>query len=297
MNKTIGLIGLGNMGYGIGKNLLKLDNNLNIFDKSDKNVQQLAGLGARSCKSAEEVISNSDIIFLSLPTSKIVESILLNNDNIELSLLKGKTFVDMSSSNPESTRFISKTFEEYDINYLDAPVSGGPDGAIDGTLSIMVGGSEEKYDECLPIFNKLGKNVNYIGEAGTGHSIKAVNNLLYGSIFVATCEAIALGVKSGIKLEKMLEVISKSAGSNFALNNKFPKNVINRDFQPGFSTNLLKKDMDIALEMGKTEEVPLVISQVANQFILLAQQEGYGDDDHTAFIKYYEDIIKKQFTE
>ncbi|KIN57459.1 2-hydroxy-3-oxopropionate reductase [Bacillus subtilis] len=231
------------------------------------------------------------MVFTSLPNSAIVETVILSEDGIINGLSDGGIIIDMSSSEPSSTRKLAEVLKERNIALLDAPVSGGPEGAAAGKLSIMVGGDESDFKENLHLLESVGNKIYYVGPNGSGHAIKAINNLLYGAIFVASCEAIALGVKAGINTNMMLEVISASAGRNFAIDVKFPNNVMPRDFNPGFSTDLLSKDMDIALSLAKEQNVPLAVSQVAKQFISIGQQKGMGSWDHTAIIQIFEDIL------
>src|SRR5699024_170848 len=162
-----------------------------------------------------------NVIFLSLPNATIIESVVLGEGGLVGSLSQGSTVIDMSSSELASTRKLYSILKERGVEHLDALVSGGPEGAAQGTLSIMDGGHKQVFKDHLPLLDLLGKKINYIGESGTGHAIKSINNLLYGAIFVASCEAMALGVKSGIKAETLLDVISSSAGRNFAIDVKF----------------------------------------------------------------------------
>lgn len=288
--KRIGFIGLGNMGLPMARNLLDGGNELSVFDMNKEAVKKLELLGATSCGNPSEVGAKSDIIFLSLPNATIIESVVLGDEGLLGSLSKGNVIIDMSSSEPSSTKKLYRILKDKGIDLLDAPVSGGPEGAAQGSLSIMVGGDAQVVENHLSLLNLLGSKVSYVGESGAGHAIKSINNLLYGAIFVASCEAMALGVKSGIKAETLLDVISSSAGRNFAIDVKFPSNVMSRNFNPGFSTDLLKKDMEIALSLGKEEGVPLSLSQLASQFITIAQQKGYGHQDHTALIQFFEEL-------
>lgn len=288
--KKIGFIGLGNMGLPMAMNLLNGGNELSVFDMNKDAVKKVEMLGATSCDNPLEVGAKSDIIFLSLPNATIIESVVLGEEGLLKSLAKGSVIIDMSSSEPSSTKKLYRILKEKGIDLLDSPVSGAPEGAAQGSLSIMVGGDVQVVEAHLPLLNLLGDKVSYVGDSGAGHAIKSINNLLYGSIFVASCEAMALGVKSGIKAETLLDVISSSAGRNFAIDVKFPSNVMQRNFTPGFSTDLLKKDMEIALSLGKEEKVPLSLSQLASQFITIAQQKGYGNQDHTALIQFFEEL-------
>ena len=173
---------------------------------------------------------------------------------------------------------------------LDAAISGGPSGAEVKKLSIMVGGEPDVFAKYKHILEDLGNNVYHVGGSGSGHTLKAVNNLLYGAIFVASCEAIVLGVKAGLDATTLLEVISTSAGRNFAVDVKFKGNVLSRDFTPGFSTDLLHKDMMIALNMAKEMNYPVSLCSYAKDVITEGQLRGFGKLDHTAVVKKYEEL-------
>jgi 3-hydroxyisobutyrate dehydrogenase-like beta-hydroxyacid dehydrogenase len=288
-NKSIGFIGLGNIGALMAKNLLKAGNILNVYDVNPQSVESFSELGANACTSPKEVGEKSDIVFLSLPNSSIVERVITGENGVQEGLTSGGTIVDLSSSEPSSTKKIHEILSQKGIIMFDAPVAGGTEGAAVGQLSIRVGGEENKLNHILPFLNVIGDKVIHVGSIGSGHALKAINNLLYATILVASCEAVTLGVKAGIDANKILEVLSVSSGRNFVVDVKFKSIILTRDFSPRFTTNLLLKDMDIALSLAKEQGVSLVLNESAQQIITKGQQQGLGELDHTAIIKLYEE--------
>ncbi|KJS21747.1 MAG: tRNA methyltransferase [Clostridiaceae bacterium BRH_c20a] len=287
----VGFIGLGTMGEPMSRNFLKAGYNLSVYDVNLKVVDILVNEGAKACSSPREVGANSDVVITMLPNSTIVEKVIIEKDSVMEGIASGGIIIDMSSSQPSSTQKIANILKEKGIEMLDAPVSGGPPGAAAGKLSIMVGGKKEMYEKCLPLLEVLGSKIFHVGEAGAGHIVKAVNNLLFGTTLVAAVEAIVLGVKAGIAPEKLVEVISVSSGRCYAVDTKFPNIVFPRHFKPGFTTDLLYKDLDIALTLAKELKVPTAVSNVAQQLYMVGQQKGFGRMDNTAVIKILEEIV------
>jgi 3-hydroxyisobutyrate dehydrogenase-like beta-hydroxyacid dehydrogenase len=274
----------------MSKNLVKAGYDLTVFDTNEKVVAELVTAGAKKAASPKEVAEKSEIIILSLPTSKIIEKVVLGNGGIVEGLASGNILIDMSSAEPSSTKRISEILKEKGVDMLDAAISGGPAGAADKKLSIMVGGEKAVFEKYRFILDEMGNNVTLVGEIGAGHTLKSVNNLLYGAIFVATCEAIVLGTKAGLDPKIMLDVISTSAGRNFAVAVKFKTNVLNRDFKPGFSLDLLHKDMSIALNMAREYGYPISLCSYAQDVLTEGQRRGYGPDDHAEMVKKYEEM-------
>lgn len=290
MSEKIGFIGLGNMGSPMSKNLLKAGYCVIAFDMNEELVNKLVEAGAERAGSPKDVSENSDVVILSLPNSNIIEKVVLGENGVIEGLKCGTVLIDMSSADPSSTKKINLALKTKGIAMLDAAISGGPSGAEVKKLSIMVGGEPDVFAKYKHILEDLGNNVYHVGGSGSGHTLKAVNNLLYGAIFVASCEAIVLGVKAGLDAKTLLEVISTSAGRNFAVDVKFKGNVLSRDFTPGFSTDLLHKDMMIALNMAKEMNYPVSLCSYAKDVITEGQLRGFGQLDHTAVVKKYEEL-------
>ncbi len=288
---VIGFIGLGTMGKAMAENLINAGYVLNLFNRSQTNLLALKSLGGIPCASPEEVAKASDIVLLSLPDSKAVEAVVYGETGLIHGLKSGAVLIDTSSSQPESTRKIARDLGLKGIAMLDAPVSGGPRGAQEGSLSIMVGGQEADFDSCRPILEILGKNLFYVGPSGSGHTLKVVNNLLYGTLFVASCEAISLGVKAGIDPETLIDVISRSSGSNHAVKVKFKEKVLNRDFAPGFTLSLLEKDMALAMELARALDVTLNTTKDAFKVVHEGLSTSVASLDHSALIQEFEKTL------
>jgi len=289
-DKKIGFIGLGNMGMPMSKNLVKSGYKLTVFDMNSKVVDELVAVGAAKGANPKDVANKSDIVILSLPNSKIIESVVCGENGAAEGLTTGNILIDMSSAEPSSTRKIAGILKSKRVDMLDAAISGGPAGAAEKKMSIMVGGQKDVFEKYHSVLDDLGNNVFLVGEIGAGHTLKSVNNLLYGAIFVATCEAIVLGTKAGLDPKIMIDVISKSAGRNFAVDVKFKSNVLNRDFNPGFSLDLLHKDMAIALKLAQELKYPISLCSYAQDVLTEGQIKGMGVMDHTAVVKKYEQL-------
>ena len=285
---TIGFIGLGTMGKPMAHNLINAGYTLYLYNRSPKNIELLVSEGGISCASPHEVAMQSQIVILCLPDSNAVESVILNENGLLNGFSPGDILIDMSTSQPDSTIKLHDTLLEKEIHMLDAPISGGLKGAIDGTLSIMAGGDPKIFDICRPVFDILGKKIYHVGKIGAGHTLKAVNNLLYGTLLVASCEAVSMGVKAGIDPKTLIEVISNSSGNNLAINTKFKKKVLNRDFVPGFTIDLLHKDMSIALELAENLGIEMKTSSSAFDSINNGKEAGIAKEDNSAIIKLYE---------
>lgn len=285
---SIGFIGLGAMGLPMARHLLHAGYPLHVHNRSNEVLDLLSSEGAHRCGSPEEIARLSDIILLSLPDSQAVESVVQGPRGLLAAEITGKILIDLSSSRPESTRRLARLWARSGGDMLDAPVSGGPAGAAAGTLSIMVGGERDVLERCRPVLETLGSRIFHIGEVGSGHTMKAVNNLLFGTLMVASCEAVALGAKAGLDPAKMIEVISHSSGRNYAIDVKFKQKVLNRDFSPGFTTDLLHKDMAIALDLAREMGLDLTTSSDAIEILGIGQAQGFGSEDYIALIKWYE---------
>ena len=215
-NMKIGFIGLGTMGNPMVKTLLKAGYETLVYDISKEAVKKLIIEEGVKEAAILQIGRECDFVITMLPNSQCVEEIVLGESGLIHSLISNKVLIDMSSSAPQSTVKIANSLKEKGIEMLDAPVSGGPLKAADGTLTIMVGGDKEVFDRSYDILGALGEKIFYVGKTSAGHMVKAINNMLYGTTLVATVEALVLGAKAGIDLEKLVEVISASSGQCYA---------------------------------------------------------------------------------
>ncbi len=288
----IGFVGLGVMGNGMAANILKAGYQLFVYDVSAENMQKLVEKGAIATSSASEVANRSDVILTSLPNSKIVETVILGTDGILAGAQEGTLIIDLSSITPSTIINIGKRCQEKAVAIIDAPVSGGAKGAANGSLTIMVGGSDADFAKAQPILSTIGTNVSHVGKLGAGATIKAINNLLLGLNMVAVAEAFVLGKKAGLDEKIMYDIISKSSGSSYALTAKYEKFFSVGNFEPGFMIDLMHKDLQLSVEMAKDLGLPLVNGLLAQQFFQIARSEGFGKEDISAVFKIFEQWAK-----
>ena len=272
----IGFIGLGNMGRPLADRLIK-NYQLYAFDLNKNNLQYFTNKGAEACSSPSEVASHVKHIFLCLPTSKIVEEVVNGDNGLAFSAKKGTYIIDMTTGEPETTRKISNTLREQEINFIDAPVSGGPKGANQGNIAVMVGGTESQFEEIKPIMDDISSNIFYAGKIGSGHSIKAGNNLLNLICRMATFEVISLLVKDGVDPKKAVEIIQKSSGRNYATEITLPDNILSGKMIQGFSTGLMKKDAGVATRIANLNQIEIPLGKLS-QKLLQNTIDEFGED-------------------
>jgi 3-hydroxyisobutyrate dehydrogenase len=288
----IGFIGLGVMGKGMAANVLKEGHDLSVFDVVKENVDEFVAKGAKSATSPSHLASMCEVVFTSLPNSAIVEQVVLGDKGVLEGAGEGMIYVDLSSITPKAIRHISQVAEKKGVQVIDAPVSGGAEGAEQGTLTIMAGGSKEALEKVMPVLNAIGKSVKHVGEVGAGDTVKAVNNLLLGANMVATAEALVLGKKAGLNPDVMFDIISKSSGSSYALTAKYEKYISKGNFNPGFMVDLMYKDLQLAIDTAKDLNCPLISGNMSQQLFEAAKAEGFGKEDISSVIKLFEKWAK-----
>lgn len=286
----IGFIGLGAMGRPMASNLLSAGYEVHAFDVVEAAVKELEAKGAVGHGAASELAGQVDVIICSLPNAKIVEGVMCGENGVLDRCKQDAIIIDMSSVAPNSTREMAKKAAAKGVHYIDAPVSGGVSGAAAGTLTIMVGADDETFAKVKPIFDVLGKNIYHVGEVGGGDAIKMVNNLLLGCNMAALAEALALGVKCGLSVETMKQVISVSSGRSYALDAKLEKFIMAGQFAGGFAVDLQYKDLGLALEASRDERVPLPMTAAAAQVYEMARAKGQGREDMSSVVKVWEDL-------
>lgn len=290
MTMTIGLIGLGNMGGRIAKQLLNQGIELCVYDINEDVLNEFKKTEARVVHSLGELAESTQFIITVLPNDQVVRQVVLGEEGLIAHLTLGSVVIDMTSSVPSVTREIGAILKSKGIEMLDAPISGGIQRAELGTLSIMVGGEEHIYEKCLPIFEKIGTTITHVGELGSGHTIKALNNLISASTLIINAEALAVGVKLGLDPQKMLQVINSSNGRNQASEVKFPEQVLTGKFEVGFTIDLMCKDVAIAMKMAEDNHMPMNVSSSVFNLWKFAVAQGGGAMDHTAIVKYVEQM-------
>jgi 3-hydroxyisobutyrate dehydrogenase len=286
----IGLIGLGNMGGRIAKRLLDMGHELSVYDVNHDAIEQFTKLGAIASVTPAVLAERNDFVITVLPNARIVKRVTLGEEGLIHGLKAGSTLIDMTTSVPEVTVEIYKELKKQSVNMLDAPVSGGVKKAEDGSLSIMVGGEESVFAQSLSLLKDIGTTITHVGEIGSGHTIKVLNNILCATTLAATAEVLAVGKKMGLDPEKMLEVINTSSGRSHSSEVKFPQQILSRKFEVGFTVDLMCKDVNIAIDMAKNNNIPVPISSTVSQLWQDALSNDFGDKDHTAIAKYIEEM-------
>jgi 3-hydroxyisobutyrate dehydrogenase len=286
--ERIGVIGLGKMGGGIARTLLRNGYSIVVYDINELAVKSLTELGAERADSPKDLAKKVDIVISSLPGPREVEQVFLGENGFLEGAKRGQIIIDMSTTNPESTRKIAKEALKLGVEMLDAPVSGSPKMALEGSLTLMVGGSKEAYEKCKRIFESLGKTIHYIGDVGSGHTVKLINNIMSAGNVLVAAEAFILGVKAGVDPSILYNVLSTGRGRSVHFVERFPK-VLRGDFQPGFTLGFAHKDLELALELGKAVNMPLPITGLMYQIYTMAKAMGLSDEDFVSVIKIFEE--------
>ena len=289
----VGYIGLGLMGSGIARNLMKAGHTLVVHNRSRAIVDQFASEGATPATSPREVAEQSEFVFTNLPDSPDVEQVVLGPDGIIEGAREGTIFIDNSTIKPETARLIAERLGEVGMQALDAPVSGGDIGARQGTLSIMGGGPREAFDRAVPLFEVMGKSAVWVGESGAGQIAKAANQVVVAGTMVAMAEALVLAQKAGVDPARVVEAISRGAAQCWALDNK-PAKLFARDLDPGFKAFMQAKDLKIVIDTGRTYQVPLPLTAVAHQLYEAMIGMGNGELDNSAVITVLEALASIQ---
>jgi 2-hydroxy-3-oxopropionate reductase len=285
----VGYIGLGLMGKPIAKNILKAGFQLMVHNRSRGAVDELVALGAESASSPAEMAARVDMIFTNLPNSPDVEMVTLGKDGVIESGNSGLICVDNSTIKPATARKLAEALGKKGIEFLDAPVSGGEIGAQNGTLTIMVGGSEHALEKVRPVLNVIGKTITHVGASGTGQIAKAANQIMVAAQMVAMGELLILAKKSGADPEKVVAAISAGAAQCWALDHK-PQRLFAGERQPGFKAIMQLKDMNIVMETAREYGIPLPLTAITTQLYAAMCEMGMEALDNSAVIGVIEKL-------
>jgi 2-hydroxy-3-oxopropionate reductase len=272
----------------MARNLLEAGYELVVHNRSRGKIEELVAEGAEAAESPKEVADNSGIIFTMLPGPPEVREVVIGEDGLLRGAGEGSLLVDMSTSSPVLAKELARIAREQGVGILDAPVSGGDVGATEGTLSIMVGGDEEDFVRAKPLFEVMGRTVVYVGESGTGQTVKACNQIVVALTIEAVSEALVLGSKSGVDPAKVIEVLSGGLADNSVMEVKAEK-FLSRDFEPGGKVESHHKDLGIALEAGREHEVPLPVTAIVEEMFEALVAKGRSGWDHSALITLIEE--------
>ncbi len=285
--KRIGFIGLGIMGRPMSQNLLSAGYPLTVFNRSKGASDALASLGARVAASPRDVAAESDVVITMVTDTPDVEQVILGPRGVIEGARKGLVVIDMSTISPKATREISSKLAGVGAQMLDAPVSGGDKGAREGTLTIMVGGPEEAFNDCLPVLQAMGKKVVLMGGPGSGQLTKLANQILVAGNMMGVCECLVFARKAGLDPRTVIESLSAGAASSWSLVNLGPR-AADGDFAPGFKVKLLQKDLRLVLGTADDLDVSLPNTSLAHQLYNALDAAGEGNKGTQALIKVYE---------
>ena len=286
--KKIGFIGVGIMGKSMVRNLMKAGFELHIFARTKEKVEDVIGEGAIFHESIQSCVADVDAVITIVGFPKDVEEVYFEPHNILESAKEGAYLIDMTTTSPMLAEKIYKEGTEKGFHVLDAPVTGGDTGAKEGTLSILVGGEEEDYEVCMPLFEAMGTNINYQGKAGCGQHAKLANQIMIAGTLSGVCEALTYAKAKGLNLQTVLDSVSTGAAGSKQLSIFGPK-ILEGDYAPGFFLKHFVKDMKLALVEANRSELSLeVLSQALANYEEL-EAEGFGDLGTQALIKHYEE--------
>ena len=285
---NVGFIGTGTMGQPMLGNLIKKGFTVLAYDLVPTALAAAVKLGATAAGSTAEVARRSDLVVTMLPSSSHVEAVYLGPGGVLESVASGRLCVDMSTIDPAVSRQVAAALAQRQARFLDAPVSGGVPGATDGTLAIMVGGDARDLEEARPALAAMGANIIHVGTVGSGEAAKLCNNLIAGVAAVAVSEAFRIAEGFGVDPKVLTDVIAKSSGNTFVMEHMHPVPGLvatapaNRDYAPGFTTDLMAKDLGLAVNAARELRVPVVVAPAAQQVLRLASSHGYGRKDFSS---------------
>ena len=291
MAERVGFVGVGTMGKLMAINLLKRHYPVTAYDLNPAPVEELLEFGAERAGSSAEAAAAGDVVITMLPSSPHVEEAVLGTGGILEGMRPGTVLIDMSTIDPLVSKRVAEQVGTRGFRMLDAPVSGGSVGARDATLTIMVGGPKDLFDQCKPILEAMGRNVIHCGENGMGEVVKVVNNLIAGVSMAVTAEAYNIGMRAGADPKVLYDVISKSSGrcwshdANHPIPGVIPASPANDEYAPGFMVDLMRKDLGLAISAAQGVQAPAILAAAAEQLFGVASNMGFGRRDMSAVVK------------
>ena len=296
MTSKIGFVGLGIMGRGMVKNLVEKNHTVTVWNRTPERSEALKrDLSLTIAPTLQSLAETSDTILICVSDTPDVEAVLFGKDGksgLAQSLRPGTTIIDLSTISPAETKRFSQTLAEKDITLLDAPVSGGSEGAAKGTLSIMVGGPEDAFNRIKPILESIGTRITHMGPSGAGQTTKLMNQILVVVNMLGVSEALLLGCAAGIDLTKAVQAVEAGAGGSWMLSNRAPQ-AIEGYWKPGFSIDLQQKDLRLVLESARELGLPLLGTSLVHQLYNKLQSDGKGGLGNHALIQALEDLSGK----
>ena len=293
MAERVGFIGLGIMGMPMARNLMDSGYELTVHNRSPEKAEELGKEGAAVAATPKDVAENSDVVITMLPDSPQVREVVAGEGGVLEGISEGALLIDMSTISPVVTEELAEALQGKGASMLDAPVSGGDVGAIEGTLSIMVGGEQADFRRAKPLFEAVGKTITHVGPAGAGQVTKAANQVVVALTIEAVSEALVLGSAGGVSAEKILEVLGGGLASNKVMEVKREK-FLSHTFEPGGKVEFHHKDLGIALAAGREYGVVLPATAVVDQLFEALMTRGRGGWDHSALLSLIEDLAQRE---
>ena len=287
MSESVGFIGVGIMGQGMVRNLAKAGSKPLIWNRTHEKVEGLLKEGFVMAEDPVAVAKRSDVIITCVSDTPDVEEVLLGKKGVIHGVRKGSLVIDMSTISPQATVEMGERLAEKDVHMLDAPISGGSEGAAKGTLSIMVGGEAADVKRAMPLFEAMGKAITHVGPLGSGQKVKLVNQILVVVNALAVSEALVFAQAADLDLEKTLEAVVPGAAGSWMLANRGPQ-VVKRDWRPGFTIDLQQKDLRLVLEAADQLGTPVLGTSLVFNLYRTLQAEGLGAEGNHALVKALE---------
>ena len=289
MAERIGFVGLGIMGRGMAANLLKAGFPLTVWNRTASRADELVADGAERGASPADVAARSDVVITCVSDTPDVEEVVLGAEGVLHGLRPGGLLIDCSTISPHATRAMAARLGEQGMEMLDAPMSGGSEGAARGTLTFMVGGPAAQFERALPIFQAMGKTITHVGDHGAGQTVKLVNQVLVVGNALGMCEALLLAQAGGVDLQKSYDAVSQGAAGSWMFTHRAPQ-IMRRDWRPGFTIDLQQKDLRLVLEAAEELGVPLLGTALVHTLYRTLQARGLGGDGNHALIKALENL-------
>lgn len=294
-SKKVGFIGLGAMGLPMAKNVIKGGYEVvTTFHRRREPAEELAALGATILDTPADIAREADAIITVLPADAELKETVLGEQGLIQSFSSSKVLIDMTTSTPLGLQEIEEALTQVGGRVLDAPISGGTSAAVDGSLTIIVGGAAELLKECRPILETMGKTIFHVGGVGQGKVVKMANQLMAAINLLAIGEAFSLGVRGGVEPHKLYEVIKASSGYSKMMDLRLPDFLFKDTFEPGFKLDLMKKDVNLAVDSARTLGIPLFLGSITSQLFAAASTAGHGEEDFSAAARYLSQLAKAQ---
>lgn len=290
MSEVLGFVGLGNIGSRITPHLLKAGFDVAVYDLNKDAVATLVALGARAAESPADAAKAASYVFLSLPTPEIVRSVVTGEEGVFVGAAPGTVIVDHSTIDPDTAKELAAAATAAGFTYLDAPVSGGVQGAEAGTLSVIIGGEAAAVEKVRAVVDTYAGNIFHVGPSGSGQVIKLANNIITAINIAALGEGLSATVQAGVDLDTAVAVLSKSSAASYVLTSYFPRTLFTEDRPTGFALDFMLKDIKLFLSSAAKTNIPTPVSNIVGDLYRIGHRDGRGGKDFTSVVEFYEDF-------